>query len=110
MADLLLQPSSNPSAHLKSILHSKPSRRDSKSLAIRHAKSSPQLRDGGILSGPISRTLRSANDIWLSWNDGLTADERERRRLLEEEKELLRFRMKTVCSHIIVLSETILPE
>lgn len=96
MADLLVRAPALPSIHLKSILHSKPSRHEPKSTRLRHSKSTPTLRDQ---SGILAETLTRVNDYWLSWRDGLTAEERHDRRLREERRQILCLRMKNADTH-----------
>ncbi|RDA86495.1 hypothetical protein CP532_2000 [Ophiocordyceps camponoti-leonardi (nom. inval.)] len=52
----------------------------------------------GSLARRLSRGLKSANDVLLSLRDGLSAEERERERLREERRALLRLHMKTAES------------
>ncbi|KAM4055870.1 patatin-like phospholipase domain-containing protein [Hirsutella rhossiliensis] len=50
------------------------------------------------LAATLSRQLKSANDLLLSWKDGLSADQRERVRLREERRNVLCHRIKTADS------------
>ncbi|RDA91045.1 hypothetical protein CP533_6113 [Ophiocordyceps camponoti-saundersi (nom. inval.)] len=59
------------------------------------ASSSPQP---GSLARRLSRGLKSANDVLLSLRDGLSPEERERERLREDRRALLRLHMKTAES------------
>ncbi|RCI13552.1 hypothetical protein L249_5609 [Ophiocordyceps polyrhachis-furcata BCC 54312] len=60
--------------------------------------SSSHLPQPGSLARRLSRGLKSANNILLSLRDGLSAEERERERLHEERRALLRLHMKTADS------------
>lgn len=48
----------------------------------------------GALLGKVTQTIRGANDVLLSWRDGLTRDERERLQHIEERKQILSIRLK----------------
>lgn len=86
MADLLLPARAVPSAH------GMQRTKDAEALARRSSR--PERV--GALVGALSRTCRGANDLLRSWKDGLTAEQRERARLREERKHVLRLRIKTV--------------
>ncbi|POR39066.1 Lipase 4 [Tolypocladium paradoxum] len=93
MADLLLPARGVSSAHGKQRAKP-PSRADPKALS-QHSSRPERV---GALVGALSRTCRSANDLFQSWKDGLTAEQREQARLWEERKNTLRLRMKTAES------------
>ncbi|PNY22502.1 Lipase 4 [Tolypocladium capitatum] len=93
MADLLLPARGVSSAHAKQRTKL-PSRVDAKALS--QCSSKPER--AGSLTGTLSRTCRSANDLFQSWKDGLTAEQREQARLREQKKNMLCLRIKTAES------------
>lgn len=80
MADLLL------SRHSR-----QPSNSASSKLPPRQPRKS---KSEAALLGKVSRTIRGANDAWLSWRDGLTVEQREKARYIEERKQILAIRLK----------------
>lgn len=86
MADLLVQTRPVPGIHVKpaKII----SRSSTKSI-------SKQPEHVGVVE-TVQKALKEANSVWLSWKDGLTEYEREQSRLLEERRQVLCQRMKTV--------------
>lgn len=114
MSDLIVPAPTIP--HLKSLLPDATTHRVDaygKGPALRSSKSTPQLRtssqsspsDPRYVIGALSRTLRGAGDLWQSWRDGLTAEEREHQRATDERRQILRARIKTVSLHPHVRNE-----
>ncbi|KAJ6437346.1 Patatin family phospholipase [Purpureocillium lavendulum] len=95
MADLLLPPSGVPSAHAQQRADV-PSRTKTPSRRLSKPSQPP---GGGGIAGRLSRTCRSANDLFLSWKDGMTVEQREKARLRDERRSVLCSRMKTAESH-----------
>ena len=93
MPDLLLPPSSAPLAH-------SPQRGDLSSRAKTSSRrlSKPAPQPAG-LAGRLSRTCRSANDLFLNWKDGMTVEQREKAKARDERKSVLCSHMKTADSH-----------
>ncbi|OAA36834.1 Acyl transferase/acyl hydrolase/lysophospholipase [Metarhizium rileyi] len=90
MPDLLVQTHRAPSLHAA----------ETKALFRSEAKSerlSSRTGTGGGLRHVVSKALREANNVLLSWKEGLTLEEREALRLQEEARAVLAARMKSVC-------------
>lgn len=54
----------------------------------------------GLLTGGVSKRLKGANDYLQSWKDGLTVEQRDKARAVEQRKQVLALRMKDVRRHI----------
>lgn len=52
----------------------------------------------GLLTGGVSKRLKGANDYLQSWKDGLTVEQRDKARTVEQRKQVLALRMKDVSS------------
>jgi TAG lipase/steryl ester hydrolase/phospholipase A2/LPA acyltransferase len=63
------------------------------------ASSQPLQSVDRTLIRSVSKTVRGAADLWRSWKDGVSNEEREQARLLEERKNILYLRMKSVCAY-----------
>lgn len=100
MADLLVRPAFFPTTNLKSLLQTPTHRHDAKATSIPCSKSSIELRnDAGLVTGALARTLRGANNLLLSWKDGLTPEQRHEQRMHDERRQILCLRMKSAEKH-----------
>lgn len=90
MDDFLLRPPTIPAIQIN-----KPSRASLQSNSAFAASQAKPYNDGPL--GTVSKTLRGANDLWQSWKDGLTSEQREKLKLQEERKRVLYQDMKNVC-------------
>ncbi|ODA79537.1 hypothetical protein RJ55_05131 [Drechmeria coniospora] len=86
MADLLLQ------------VHGRQQARHVGQDAKRNGQSSIPGR-GVSFAGKLTRTYKSASGLYLSWKDGMTAEEREGARRREEKRASLCLRMQTAETH-----------
>ncbi|UNI24851.1 Lipase 5 [Purpureocillium takamizusanense] len=93
MPDLLLPPSGPPLAHNSQ--RGDPASR-SKTSSSRRLSKPPQPVG---LAGRLSRTCKSANDLFLSWKDGMTVEQREKAKARDERRSVLCFRIKTADSY-----------
>ncbi|KJZ75299.1 hypothetical protein HIM_05225 [Hirsutella minnesotensis 3608] len=93
MADLLLSSRIVSSSHGKP-RHKPPFRQD-----IKPGKWPSKPEAPETLAGTLSRKFKSANDLLLSWRDGLTSEERERQRLRQQRRASLCVRIKTAESY-----------
>ncbi|KAK5993031.1 Triacylglycerol lipase 4 [Cladobotryum mycophilum] len=91
MADFLLQAPSISSRHINQTRLAQ-KRKSTSALSQFHAN-----QDQTLL-GTVSKTIRGATGLWRSWKDGVSSEEREDIRRLEERKNVLYTRLKNAES------------
>ncbi|KAL7939287.1 acyl transferase/acyl hydrolase/lysophospholipase [Trichoderma chlorosporum] len=90
MADFFLHAPPIPQIHTTSASPPSPKRQKYAS-----ASSQPLQPADRTLVQTVSQTVKGAAGLWRSWKDGVSHEERERARLLEERKNILCLRMKS---------------
>lgn len=93
MADFLLRPPTIPPIHGSNSSAQLPKR-------PKHASTASQPADQTLVQ-TVSQKVKEAAGLWRSWKDGVSSEERERARLLEERKNILYLRMKSVRVSLI---------
>lgn len=86
MADLIVQAHAIPAIRVRS--YATPTQI--------HAKSPVKSKSGGHVFDTLTKTLRSVHELWWSWKDGLTAEERRLCKSREEKRRSLCLRMQNV--------------
>jgi TAG lipase/steryl ester hydrolase/phospholipase A2/LPA acyltransferase len=62
----------------------------------KHVSTASQPADQTLVH-TVAQKVKEAASLWRSWKDGVSVEDREKARLLEERKNLLYLRMKSVC-------------